>query len=180
MLRAVIEVAVLAVLHPRKNLPLRRAIAFQLVRDDHPGHVGQALEEFAEELLRRLLVPTTLDENIQHVAVLVHSTPQGMPLTVDRQKHLLQMPLVTRPWAPAPELIGLRWPKLPAPLPERFRRHADPTDAQECFHVAIAEAEAIVQPDAVAHDFGRKPMMFVALWSGWRSHAGFPDVGLYG
>jgi hypothetical protein len=26
----------------------------------------------------------------------------------------------------------------------------------------------------VAHDVGRKPMMFVALWNGWRSHAGFP------
>jgi hypothetical protein len=43
ILRAAIEIAVLAVLHPWKHLPLRRAITFQLVRDDHPGYVGQAL-----------------------------------------------------------------------------------------------------------------------------------------
>ena len=41
--RAVVEVAVLAVLHTGEDFPLRRAVALELVRDEHPRHVGQAL-----------------------------------------------------------------------------------------------------------------------------------------
>jgi hypothetical protein len=61
----------LAVLHARQDFPLGRAIAFELIRDDHPWHVGQALEQLAEELLRGLLIPPTLHQNFQHVAILI-------------------------------------------------------------------------------------------------------------
>src|SRR5882724_692334 len=87
----------LAVLHPRQNLSRRRAIAFELVRDDHPWNVGQALEQLTEELLGGVLVPPTLYENIQDVAVLIHGTPQIVAFTVDREKNLIQVPLVARP-----------------------------------------------------------------------------------
>jgi hypothetical protein len=40
ILRAVVEVAMLAVLHPRLNLPLRGAVALELIGDDHPWHIG--------------------------------------------------------------------------------------------------------------------------------------------
>jgi hypothetical protein len=59
--RAVVEIAMLAMFHARQDVPLRRAIAFELVRDDHPWHVGQALEQLPEELLGGVLVPPTLD-----------------------------------------------------------------------------------------------------------------------
>ena len=64
VLRTVIEIPVLAMLYTWQDLALRRAIAFELLRDDDPRHVGQAFEEFAEKLLRRPLVPAALDENI--------------------------------------------------------------------------------------------------------------------
>jgi hypothetical protein len=69
----------------------------------------------AEELLRRFLVPTTLDENIQDVAVLIDSPPQVMPFAIDRQKHLIQMPFVARSRAPAMQVIGLAEASLPKP-----------------------------------------------------------------
>ena len=48
VLRTVVEIAVLAMLHPREDCPLRRPVAFELVGDDHVGHVGEPLEEFAQ------------------------------------------------------------------------------------------------------------------------------------
>src|SRR6266850_542601 len=42
-----------------------RTIAFQFVRDDHPRHIGQPLQELAEESLRSLLIPAALHKNIQ-------------------------------------------------------------------------------------------------------------------
>src|SRR5436190_1874825 len=60
ILTAVVEITTLAVFHPRQDLALRRAVALQLIRDDHPWHVLQPLEQLAEKLLGRLLVPSAL------------------------------------------------------------------------------------------------------------------------
>jgi hypothetical protein len=40
VLHAVVEIAVLAMFHTWEYLPLRRAIACELVRDDHPRDVS--------------------------------------------------------------------------------------------------------------------------------------------
>ncbi|SRR6266511_3014257 len=66
---AVIEIPMLAVLHTRENLPLRRAVAFQLVGDDHPGHVLAPFQQLAEERLRRFLVPPALDYEVEDIRV---------------------------------------------------------------------------------------------------------------
>ena len=79
----VIEVATLTVFHAGQSLPLRRAVAFELIRDDHPWHIDEAFEQRAKELLRCLLVASTLDENVQDVVVLIHRTPQVIALTVN-------------------------------------------------------------------------------------------------
>jgi hypothetical protein len=102
VLGAVIERPVLAVLHTREHLPLRRAVAVQLIRDDHARYIPQPLEEFAEERLRRVLVPTTLGEHIQDLAIVVEGPPQGMPFALDRQKDLIKVPFVARARAATP------------------------------------------------------------------------------
>ena len=56
ILGTVVQVPVLAVLHAREDPLLRGAIAFQLVGDDDPRHVGQPLEQLTEKLLRGLLM----------------------------------------------------------------------------------------------------------------------------
>jgi len=80
VLTPVIEVATLAMLHPRQDLALGRAIALELIRDDHPWDVLQALEQLAEKLLRRVLVAAALHQNIEDVILLVDSAPQVMAL----------------------------------------------------------------------------------------------------
>src|SRR5262245_66091635 len=52
ILRAVVEVTVLAVLHPGQQLPLGGAVALELIGDDHPWHIGETLEQLTEEFLR--------------------------------------------------------------------------------------------------------------------------------
>jgi hypothetical protein len=50
---------------------VRGPVAGQFVSDQHPGHVAQAREQAAEELPGRVRVATRLDEDVQHVTVLV-------------------------------------------------------------------------------------------------------------
>jgi hypothetical protein len=68
MLRTVVEMAVLATLDPGEAFPLRRPIARQFVGDDHPGHALAPLQQLGEELLGRVLIPPTLDQDIQDMA----------------------------------------------------------------------------------------------------------------
>jgi hypothetical protein len=56
-----IEGATLTVCHPGQDLPLRRAVALELIGDNHAWHVLQLFEQLAKELLRRLLIPPALD-----------------------------------------------------------------------------------------------------------------------
>jgi hypothetical protein len=114
--RPITEVAMLSMFHTGQDLALRRAIARQFIRNDHPRHVGQALQQFAKELLRGLSIPPPLYENIQDMAVLIHRPPEIVTCTVDGEEDLIEGPLVAGPRAPPAEPIGIGLPKLPTPI----------------------------------------------------------------
>ena len=65
MLTAVVEIMTLPVFHAGQDFTLRRAVAFELIRDDHPWHIGEAFEQLAKELLGCLLIAAALYQNIQ-------------------------------------------------------------------------------------------------------------------
>jgi hypothetical protein len=150
--RTIVEIAVLPMLDTGEEVPLRGPIAFQLVGDEHPWHVRQAFEPLTEELFGSMLVPPALHQNIKAVPVLVHRAPQIVSFAANGEKYFIQMPLVTRLRATTSKLIGIWLPKLPAPLPDGFIRHDNTPGEQQLFDIAIAEAEAEVQPDAMADD----------------------------
>jgi hypothetical protein len=77
------------------------------------------------------------------------------------------------------ELIRIGLAELPAPFPNSFMRYQHTTNKKEFFDVPIAEAEAVVQPRSMANDLGGKPMVFVALRGGWRSHTFSPSLSAY-
>src|SRR5262249_41149014 len=123
VLAPVIEIPTLAMLYPWENLPLRRTVALQLVRNDDPRHILQALEQLAEKLLRRLFVAAALHQNIQDIIVLIHGPPQVMAFPMDRKKNLIQVPLVTWLRASVLQLIRVVLPKLQTPLADGFMSH---------------------------------------------------------
>ncbi len=101
VLGTVVEVSMLTVLDTRQNVALCRAVAPELIRDNHPGDILTAFEELAEEFLGRMLIPPPLYENVQHMAVLIHRTPQIVVLLIDRDQYLIQVPLITGSRTPA-------------------------------------------------------------------------------
>ena len=153
-----------------ENLPLRGAIAFEFIGDDHPWDVLAPFEELAKELLRGLLITPALHQDIQHIAVLIHRPPQIVTLTMNGQKDFIQVPFVTRPRAAAPELIRILLAKLATPLTDGFVGDNDATDEQELFHVPVTEGEAEIEPGRVADDLTRKPVVFVEIRRGGGRH----------
>ncbi len=76
VLRSIVQPLVLAMLNTRHDLSFRRAVALQLICDDHSWHVLQALQQLAEEPLGCFLTSLTLHQDVQHVAILIHGSPQ--------------------------------------------------------------------------------------------------------
>jgi hypothetical protein len=118
ILSAVVQVAVLPMLHTGQDLAHGRPVASQLICDDHPWHVRQALEQLTEECLCGLLVPPALHQNVEDVPLLIDRTPEVMAFPVDRQEHFIQVPLVAELGPSMPELIGIPLAELAAPLPD--------------------------------------------------------------
>jgi hypothetical protein len=80
-------------LHPGNQPTVGHAVAGQLVGDQHPRYVAQALEQLAEEPSRGLRVTPGSDQDVQDIPVLVHRPPQIMSLAVDLDEHLVKVPL---------------------------------------------------------------------------------------
>jgi hypothetical protein len=85
VLSSIIEVFRAAMSHRRQKLAVRGLVAGQLVGDNHPRHVPQALEQLTEKPLGRHRVTTRLHQDVEHVAVLVDRAPQVMGDAVDLQ-----------------------------------------------------------------------------------------------
>jgi hypothetical protein len=84
-----------------------------------------------------------------------------------------------RPRAPTSELVGRRLPQLPAPFADGFVGYQHTTDQEELFAVPMAEAEAVIEPDPMAHDLGWKPRVLVALRDSSRRPAVSPSLSAY-
>jgi hypothetical protein len=128
-------------------------IAAELIGDESPWLRTLAVQQLPEEAFGCTPVATGLEENIDHVAVLVDCPPQVVPAAADGDEQFVQVPRVAEPPLPAFEAFGVPWPKLEAPLPDGLIGDGDPPLGQEIFGVAEAQTEAVIQPNGVADDF---------------------------
>jgi hypothetical protein len=167
----IIQIAVLAVFDTGEQIPLRGAVALELVRDEHPGDILTPLEELPRELLGRGFVTATLHQDIEHVPVLIHRPPEVVPVAVDAEKDFVQMPCVTRAGASTTQLIRICLAKLATPLADGFVRDVDPACEQQLLHVTVAQAKPIVEPDATTNDSGRETVVLIAAGWDWCIHA---------
>jgi len=157
----IVEPFLLPMLHVRQKLPLGSSITGQFIGNDHTRNVLEVLEQLAQELLSGLLAAAALDQDAENRATLIHSPPYIVDLTLDRDKHLIQMPLVSRMGTSVTQFFGIPLTKFQAPLPNRFVGQHDASLGHDLFDVTVAEREAVVEPDTVADDFRREAIAFV-------------------
>ena len=74
----------------------------------------------------------------------------------DFKKHLIEVPFITALRTLSTQLVGTVLAKFLAPLTNRLVGQHDPTLGHQLFDIAIAKREAIVEPDRVRDDLGRK------------------------
>jgi hypothetical protein len=92
--RTMVQVAMLPMFYARQALPLRRAVALQLIHDHHTGDALAPFEELAEEFLCGGLSPAALDQDIEEIAVLIRRTPEIVVLPLHGQKDFAELPCI--------------------------------------------------------------------------------------
>ncbi len=96
----------------------RRSVAPELVGDQPPGLAALCLQQPVEEALCGPAIATWLDEDVDHIAVLVDGTPEIVPLTPDGDEELVQVPRVAQSTLSPLEPAGVLGAELPTPLPD--------------------------------------------------------------
>src|SRR5258706_13468978 len=92
--RSVVQSFMLLVLHAWEKLAFGSSITLEFISNNYTRHIRQSFEQFAEKSLRRMLIASALHENIQHIAVLIHCSPEVMVFPTNGKHHLVHMPFV--------------------------------------------------------------------------------------
>jgi hypothetical protein len=146
---------------------MRRSVAAELVGHETPGLASLCGQQAVEESLSGQPIASTLDEDVDRVAVLVDGPPEVSPPTPDGDEELVQVPGVAQAALSPGEVTGVDRTELPTPLTDGLLGDDDPALGEEIFNVSEAEAEAVVQPDRVADDLGWESVASVARHSGF-------------
>ena len=101
-LRAVIRVLIGAVKHRRHHRATGGRVTAQRVGDQASRHVPLGLQQLAKEAHRSVPISSRLHEDVEDVTGLIHGAPQVLLATLDRDKHLVEMPGVSEPATSAP------------------------------------------------------------------------------
>jgi hypothetical protein len=117
---------------------------------------------FAKEDADILLVASGLDQNVEHLALIIDAAPQIHLLTGDRDKDLVEMPSSGWPRTPGAEPPRVDWTEMRYSSTDRLVGDDDPALGEEILDIPEAECEAQVQPNGVLDDGWRELITAVA------------------
>ncbi|GAC1405124.1 MAG: hypothetical protein NVSMB49_24210 [Ktedonobacteraceae bacterium] len=75
---SIVQSFVLSMLYSRQDLTFRRTLASERISDDDTRNVVESFEEPAEKSFGCFFVSAALDEDVEHVAILIHGSPENV------------------------------------------------------------------------------------------------------
>lgn len=132
--------------------PFRRPVAAQLVSNDHTWSAACGTQQLAEEPDSGKSIPSWLDENIEHNAVLIDRSPEIVCDSVDLEEDFIQVPFVTGPSATPSQTGGIRFTKFVAPASDGLVAQQYSPSSHQFFHITEAHTEPIIEPNAMRND----------------------------
>jgi hypothetical protein len=121
-----------------------------------------AAQQPSKESFRGALIATRLNQDVDHVAVLIHGTPEILLLPVDSNEDFVQVPNISEAALTPLQFSGIARTELLAPESYRFIRHDDSALGEKVLDIPEAQTETMVSPDRIADDFWRESMTVIA------------------
>src|ERR1700739_2176368 len=125
-------------------MTLSDAVASQLVCHDHPRHILQTLQQLSEKAPGSFGITPGLNEDVEHDAILIHSTPEIVLHTLDPDEGLVEVPFIPRPWPAAAQAVGKGLAEFLAPAPHGLIGDDNAPLGQKQLDIPQAEAEYMV------------------------------------
>jgi len=107
-------------------------------------------------------IATQLDEDVDHITVLVNGAPEIVLLTPNVHEEFIQVPRIAQPTLATLERTSVLGTELQTPQSDGLVSDDDPPLCQEIFDISEAQAEAVVEPNGMADDLRREPVSAVA------------------
>ena len=154
----------------------RSAVTFQLVRDQAKRNLPLTLQELDKEALCGATVTPGLDEDVDHIAVLIDRTSKILPFAIDRHEHFVQKPCISEATLSSSETPDIFETEPSAPPADRFVGHYDSSFGKKILNIPEAEAEFVVEPDGMTDDFAWVTVPVIEGSRGFH-HASLPVTG---
>src|SRR6201981_3112528 len=176
ILRPIVFSQALLMVAGKSEMPEGSAVGAQLVAR-HPGR-REALfaEQLAHQLDGRRAVSTTLDQDLEDLALVVDGTPQIHLLARDPDDHFVEMPAIARSRTARSQAPRDRRSEFEHPTANAHVGDVEPAFGKQLFDIAIAQGEAKVQPHGVLDDDRRETMPAIGNRSRARSLPRTPRI----
>jgi hypothetical protein len=106
---AIVGVASSVMINGRQEGSKRSSIAFEFVGDDSKRLFPLAAHQSLKEPLGGALIPAWLNQDVDHVTVLIHGAPEILVLAVDSHEDFVQVPDIAEAALAALELSSIVW-----------------------------------------------------------------------
>ena len=107
------------------------------------------------------MIAARLNQDVDHIAVLIHGPPEIVLLSIDSNKDFIQMPGVAEATLTPIQISGIARTELLTPDSNRFIRDDDSAFGEKILDISEAQAETMVNPHRIADDFWREPMALI-------------------
>ena len=123
------------------DLAVSGAVAFQLVGDQPPGRASLPLQQLAEESFGGFPITARLDEDIEHITILIYRAPEVLAFALYLYENLCPGATCHRD-DPVDASVAERYsgPNFDTPKSDRFIGNGDAALSQEILDIAKAQA----------------------------------------
>jgi hypothetical protein len=101
--------------------------------------------------------------NIHNFAILIHGPPEVMLLAVDLYEYFVDVEGITVSTMSTFQSSGIERAELDTPQTDCFAADVNTSLGEKIFNIAMAEVEAIVEPDGVGDDIWRESVTFISI-----------------
>ena len=139
-----------------------RRVASEFVGNDTKWFFSLAAQQSSKESLRGALITARLNQDVDHIAVLIHGTPEILLLAIDSNEDFVQVPNIAEAALTPLQFSGIARTELLTPESNRFIRDDDAAFGEKILHISEAQTETMVNPDGIADDFRWETMTVIA------------------
>ena len=139
-----------------KDLLVRRRIASKLVGHELPRWFILMLQGLAKEPFGGSAIPLPDQQNIGHVPILIHRSPEVAELAADLDADLIHMQDVVQLVLPATQVPSKGGTEFATPQSDRLAGDCDATPGEKVFDISEAKGEPMMEPHRVTDDLRRE------------------------